>query len=652
LDARFDRIVEDLPVGIVVHRERRILYANRVCLRVLGLERLDQLLGRDPIDLLAPEERENFAARNAAVARGETTSPAQARLTGKDNRSYALELRGFPADFDGQPANVTVVRDITTEQEARNALAESEASKAAILRSALACIVSMDHRGVITEVNPAVEKTFGYRPADALGKPLVELLIPPALREAHRLGLERYFATGDGPLIGKRVELTALRANGSEFPVEMEIASVQGAGAQTFTAFIRDLSERRRVELVEARSHHLQERNRCAEEQLRQAQKMEAIGRLAGGVAHDFNNILAVILSYCSLALESLPPENPLHGEIEQIQHAGLRATDLTRQLLAFSRQQVLQPQWVDPGSILIGMHKMLHRLVGSDVEISLTIDQPLGTIYADTTQMEQVMMNLVINARDAMPGGGKIEITAANVDLEASFAAAHPGLTAGSYVQISVTDTGVGMDEATASRIFEPFFTTKEEGKGTGLGLSTVLGIVQQTRGQIWVESKPGQGSSFRICLPRMNRPADVEQKPRQKPTKLRGSETILLVEDHDQLRIALHTVLQRYGYQVIEAHDGGEAFLICENHPGKIDLVLSDVVMPRVTGGELAQRIPALRPGTPVLLMSGRVQDPALREDRDLAGAFLQKPVSPQTLLAAIRELLDKPCPLQPVR
>jgi PAS domain S-box-containing protein len=640
---RFDELVEGLPVGIVVHRERRILYANRVCLAALGLERLDQVVGRDPISLLPPEEQERFAARTAAVARGENPYPAQARLTGKDGRSYVLELRGFQTNFDGQPANVTVVRDATAEQEARIALAESEVSKAAILRSALACIVTMDHRGIVTEVNPAVEKTFGYKPADLLGKPLAELMIPPALRETYRLGLERSLANGPEPFVGKRVELIAQRADGSEFPVEVEIASIHGHGARGFTAFIRDLTERRRIERIEARSRELQEQSRRAEEQLRQAQKVEAIGRLAGGVAHDFNNILAVILSYASLALDSLPPGSPLSADLEQIRRAGMRAADLTRQLLAFSRQQVLQPRPVDPGAILAGMSKMLRRMVGGEVKVALNTDPSLGTIYADPTQIEQVMMNLVINARDAMPGGGKIEIKAANVDLDAAFATAHAGVTAGRYVQITVTDTGVGMDEATCSRIFEPFFTTKEIGKGTGLGLSTVLGIVQQTGGRIWVDSQPGRGSTFRICFPRMDRAAEPEQAPRTRPAVLKGNETILLVEDNEQLREALQTVLQRNGYQVIEAHDGGEAFLICENHPGRIDLVVADVVMPRVKGTELAERIPTLRPGTPILLMSGHVQESALRDG--LPSAFLQKPVLPEELLAAIRELLDRP-------
>jgi CheY-like chemotaxis protein len=289
-------------------------------------------------------------------------------------------------------------------------------------------------------------------------------------------------------------------------------------------------------------------------------------------------------------------------------------------------------------------MSKMLHRLVGGEVKVLLDTNPSLGTIYADPTQIERVMMNLIINARDAMPGGGRIEITAANVDLDATFAAAHPGVTEGRYVQITVTDTGVGMDDATCSRIFEPFFTTKEAGKGTGLGLSTVLGIVQQTGGQIWVESQPGRGSTFRICFPRIDGSAEPERPPRSKPTSLRGSETILLVEDNDQLREALDAVLRRHGYQVIEAHDGGEAFLICENHRGQIDLVVSDVVMPRVKGTELAERLAAMRPGTPILLMSGHIQESALRE-RNLPSAFLQKPVLPQELLAAIRELLDKP-------
>jgi nitrogen-specific signal transduction histidine kinase/ActR/RegA family two-component response regulator len=378
------------------------------------------------------------------------------------------------------------------------------------------------------------------------------------------------------------------------------------------------------------------------DEQLRQAQKMEAIGRLAGGVAHDFNNILAVILSHTQLALESLRPEDELRADLDQIQRAALRASDLTRQLLAFSRQQVLQPRTVDPGAILVGMKKMLQCLIGSHVELALATGRALGNIHADPTQIEQVIMNLTINARDAMPGGGKIAIAASNIDLDAKFAASHPGVAPGAYVQIVVTDTGVGMDEGTRDRIFEPFFTTKEEGKGTGLGLSTVLGIVQQTGGCISVESEPAQGTTFRIYLPRVDGPAQPEEEPHPKPAILRGTETILLAEDNDQLRAALRALLVRYGYRVIEAHDGREAFLICEKHPEGIDLVISDVVMPRVTGSELARRIGAVRPGTPVLLMSGHVQDATLRE-RGFPGAFLQKPAMPQALLMAVRELLD---------
>jgi CheY-like chemotaxis protein/anti-sigma regulatory factor (Ser/Thr protein kinase) len=350
-----------------------------------------------------------------------------------------------------------------------------------------------------------------------------------------------------------------------------------------------------------------------------------------------------VILSHTQLALESVQPGDEVRADLDQIERAAVRAAELTRQLLAFSRQQVLQPRTLDPAAILTGMRKMLHCLIGSHIELSLSTAGRLGNIHADPTQIEQVVMNLVINARDAMPRGGKIAITASNVDLDAEFASVHPTVAPGAYVQMVVTDTGIGMDEATRARIFEPFFTTKEEGKGTGLGLSTVLGIVQQTGGYISVDSEEGQGTTFRIYLPRVDRAAEPELPPHPKPAILRGSETILLAEDNDQLRAALRVLLERQGYQVIEAHDGREAFLICEKHPARIDLVISDVVMPRVSGSELAERIGALRPGTPVLLMSGHVQGATLRE-RGCRGLFLQKPAMPRALLTAVRELLDR--------
>jgi two-component system, cell cycle sensor histidine kinase and response regulator CckA len=380
------------------------------------------------------------------------------------------------------------------------------------------------------------------------------------------------------------------------------------------------------------------------EAQLRQAQKMEAVGRLAGGVAHDFNNILSVVLGTSGVILQDLDPEAPMRSEIEEIRRAGERAGELTRQLLAFSRQQMLEPRVVDLNGIVAGLEKMLRRLIGDDVALSVLAAPAVAAVLADPSQLEQVIVNLVVNARDAMPGGGALAIEIANVELDGS---PHGGVAPGPYVALKVTDTGHGMDAATRSRIFEPFFTTKEQGRGTGLGLSSVYGIVTQSGGHVVVRSAPGAGTTFTLNFPRAQGAVEVEpglEAQSARPVRLQGSETILLVEDEDQVRATVRTILQRSGYKVLEAKNGGEAFLVCEQFAEKIDLLLTDVVMPRMSGPELAVRLATLRPDLRVLYMSGHAQDGALRDGvaRGTA-AFLQKPVTPEALLTKARDVLD---------
>jgi two-component system cell cycle sensor histidine kinase/response regulator CckA len=382
---------------------------------------------------------------------------------------------------------------------------------------------------------------------------------------------------------------------------------------------------------------------RKTEEQLRHAQKMEAVGRLAGGVAHDFNNLLSVILSCADFMLGDLKPVEPIREEVEQIHRAAERAADLTRQLLMFSRQQVLEPRVLDLNDVLVKMDKMLQRIIGVDIELVLVCGAALGRVRVDPGSIEQVVMNLVVNARDAMPTGGKLTMETASVMIDEENARDHFGTKPGPHVMLAVSDTGVGMDRATQARIFEPFFTTKEKGKGTGLGLSTVFGIVQQSGGSVWVYSEPGQGTSFKVYLPRIDEAVD-EVRVVQRPTMLRGTETILLVEDDEQVRAVARGILRRHGYRVLEARNAGEAMLLCETHAQDIHLLISDVVMPHMSGPELARRLAQARPTMKVLCMSGFTDDSVVRHG--LMGAdiaYLQKPITPETLTRKVREVLD---------
>jgi two-component system cell cycle sensor histidine kinase/response regulator CckA len=381
---------------------------------------------------------------------------------------------------------------------------------------------------------------------------------------------------------------------------------------------------------IRIRAEHAEQARLALEEQLRQSQKMDAVGRLAGGIAHDFNNLLSVILSYGELIMNDLRPDDPMRGDVSEIHKAGLRAAALTRQLLMFSRQQVIAPRVVDLNVLIEAMNKMLQRLVGADVSLKFVAATPLGRVRVDQNSIEQVIMNLVVNARDAMPKGGKLRVETANVVLDDEFVSVHFAAKPGAYVMLSVTDSGTGIDKATQARIFEPFFTTKPSGKGTGLGLSTVFGIVQQSGGHVWVESEPGKGTCFKVYLPRVEAAAD--DVPSQKPSAMaRGTETVLLVEDEEQVRAVVRGILHRHGYTVIEASNGDDALLVSERHRGKIDLLLSDVVMPGMSGPDLAKRLSPTRPSMKVVCMSGYTDDAAVRHGvMDAAFAYLQKPAS----------------------
>ncbi len=378
-----------------------------------------------------------------------------------------------------------------------------------------------------------------------------------------------------------------------------------------------------------------------SEEQLRQSQKLEAVGRLAAGIAHDFNNLLSVVLGYAEELLVELPAQGPGREEIKEIKLAGERAADLVRQLLIFTRQQLLAPKIVDLNGIVENIGRMLGRLVGAQIELAFVPGAALGAVKVDPGQIEQVVMNLVVNARDAMPNGGKLTIATSNVELDESYAADHFAVVPGPHVMLSVSDTGLGMNRATQQHIFEPFFTTKPLGQGSGLGLSTVFGIVKQSHGNVWVYSEVGHGTTFKVYLPRADRDA-LPQAPAELPQG--GTETILLVEDEAQVRAIVKRTLERGGYAVLTASGPEEALKICETSLLPIDLLLTDVVMPQMNGRELAERIRVLRPTTKTLFMSGYTDDAILRHGvLDQGVPFLQKPVTPSSLTRKVRETLD---------
>ena len=380
------------------------------------------------------------------------------------------------------------------------------------------------------------------------------------------------------------------------------------------------------------------------EEQLRQAQRMECIGRLAGGIAHDFNNLLSVILPYTELALEAVHDGDPLKADLLEIKRAGESAASLTRQLLAFSRKQVLQPVPLDLNRVVTDLDRMLRRIIGEDIELVQRLSPDLGQVKADPGQIEQAIMNLVVNARDAMPGGGRLTLETRNVDLDAEYAAHHPEVEPGAHVKVSVTDTGTGMDESTLARIFEPFFTTKGLGKGTGLGLSTTYGIVKQSGGSIWVRSVLGSGTCFEIYLPRQHSTTIAAVKPQPALALLVGTETILVVEDDGAVRNLAKRILATAGYTVLAAANGGEALLICEQHRTPIHLVLTDVVMPQMSGRALVDRLATVRPGIKVLFMSGYTDDAIVHHGVLEPGTqFIGKPFTQQALLSKLRQVLE---------
>jgi PAS domain S-box-containing protein len=720
-----------------------------------------EALGTDMAIVVPASRAGELTELTARVRRGEPVENHETQRVRKDGVTIDVAVTLSPildthAEIVGTSS---VARDITM---ARRALAASrvlEARTSAILESAMDSIISMDHHGRIVEFNPAAERTFGYTRTDAIGQTMAELIIPPALRHRHQRGLAHFLATGEAPIFGERLDLTALHADGTEFPVELTVTKVDLPGEPLFTGYLRDLSEKRRAESDLAESARLLEamldnspalicltdvdgrflhmnrpleaalgiepgrakgmtssdiwapgaarryrekdllvlttgkpieyesvaphpdgdrtyltskfpvfdiagetyaiasiatditEGKAAEterellgERLRQSERLETLGQLAGGVAHDFNNLLGVILNYAEFVREGTADRPEVSADVQQIRRAAERGAELTRQLLIVGRREAIRHEVLQVKSIVDDVRELLVRSIGAHIELITTTDGPLPTVRADRGQMEQVLLNLAINARDAMPDGGTLTIATRVADLDDDYARLHPDATSGRHIEVRVSDTGVGMTADVAGHMFEPFFTTKPRGHGTGLGLATVYGIVTGAGGSVSVYSEPGLGTTFRLLLPAADQPMAPEARDAAQHLDGHG-ETILVVEDEEALLRSTSRILRTHGYVVVEATNGGDALDLATSGKHNLDLVVTDAVMPHLSGRDLADRLAATHPALPIVFMSGYTEGMVGTNRITTEGiALVEKPFTTVTLLRAIRTALDQ--------
>lgn len=720
-----------------------------------------EILGQH-VSCLVPEERlEELTTVIQRILQGEHIPSYETQRRRKDGSLVEVSVTVSPLhDAAGQVVGISAIaQDITARKRAEEAARRQEARQLAIVEAALDAIITIDAAGQIVAFNAAAERIFGYRRQEALGRPAGELLVPPALREQYQHWLERAVAGALHP-VNCRNETTLLRSDGTEFPAELTIAYLPGEEPPLLTAFIRDLTDFKKIESqrlqltrqlelllqstgegicgVDAEGrctflnragaellgyqpeevlgryfHDLAHHSRpdrtpypreecplhrscqrgevfpqqeeifwrkdgtplpvaCAswpvrndgiqgavivfkditeikkmEAQMMRAQKLEAIGRLAGGVAHDFNNLLTIINGYAEILLTRLSTQlTPSHRELlQEILTAGQRAASLTRQLLAFSRQQIVQPQLLDFHQVVRDTEKMLRRIIGEDILLHTQTDAEAGIVRADPGQLVQILMNLVVNARDAMPRGGQLWLSSRNVTLGPAAQESPASLSYRPYVLLEVRDTGVGMTPEVLAHIFEPFFTTKEPGKGTGLGLAVVHGVVEQAGGHIDVDSAPGQGTTFRIYLPRLNVVSAAPPAPSAAGELPRGQETILLIEDETGVRQLLRHSLQQLGYTVLEAGNAEEALALAQRPGQHLDLIVTDVVMPGWSGPEAAAHLRRLHPGVRLLFLSGYTGEALSQHGlQDQNAAFLQKPFTLTALAQKIRDILNQ--------
>jgi two-component system cell cycle sensor histidine kinase/response regulator CckA len=617
-----DRLTESVTV---YDGEGRLRYTNDAGARVFNRPK-GELLGRSSRDLLKSEGVNPFEAGLRAVLGGEGPRTVSTFIPTFE--------RWFECDISPLPHGALVVaRDVTERRLARQKLEQSEERLRAMIEYAPEAIVILDGAAQAFSVaNAAAERLFGLPREVLLQKKLVDLSAPRQPDGSPSEGLLRAYIHDVIGGATPEFEWVIRNARGHDVPCEVRLLKLPQSEGLLIRGSLTDISARKRLQ-----------------DQLAQAQRLEAIGRLAGGVAHDFNNMMTVVMGTAEVLLNRVAPGDPMRADLADIVGAAERAALVTRQLLAFGRRQRLAPLLIDLSTHVENMNRVLQRVLGEDVELELDLARPLGVVRVDAGQIEQVILNLVVNARDAMPRGGRLTLQTANVTLDGEYQRIHNGVPPGRYVMLAVSDTGEGMSDGVRAHIFEPFYTTKELGRGTGLGLATVHGIVEQSGGHIWVYSEPGTGTTFKVYLPRVDEVrAQASEPPPPPATRYAGHETILLVEDDGSVRQYVRKALQRGGYTVLEAGNGGEALLIMEQHVGTIDLLLTDVVMPRMTGPQLALRLRALRAALPAVYMSGYTEDRVTSQGGlGPNDTFVQKPVGPEDLLRCVRSAIDGSSP-----
>ena len=632
-EEKFRNLAERSPNMIFINKKGRIVYANNRCEEILGYKREEFYYpGFDFFTIIAPESRKLVKTNYNRHLSGEEVSPYEYTIVTKKKKRVEVILTPKLIDYEGEKALLGIVTDITEHKRAEEALVASEKRFRQITELFPLPISILNSDGTYAFLNNEFIKVFGYTLKDIpTGRDWFQKAYPDSKYRKEVLStwksdLEK------APKYEVREQQFKVTCKDSRVR-EIIFRPVTVEDDKQFIVY-EDITERKKAE----------EEKEKIQNQLRQSHKIEAVGRLAGGIAHDFNNLLTAIIGYSDLLLRESIPKSA-HAYVEEIKKSADRAAALTQQLLAFSRKQIMRPKIMCLNALIENITQMLKRLISEDIDLVTELDPDLGNIRADPGQIEQIIVNLAVNARDAMPTGGKLMITTKSVYLDSKFCKGHRGSKPGKYIQLEVNDSGRGMDEEIKKHIFEPFFTTKEVGKGTGLGLATVYGIVKQSDGYIWVESELNGGTTVTIYLPRLDKKREEEKPAREKIVTEGGSETILIVEDEDAVRSMVSKSLRDLGYTVIETRDGVEALTVCETkRAGYFDLMISDVVMPRMSGRDLANQLLARYPAMKVLYMSGYTDDVIVHHGVLYRGLpFLQKPFTAVMLSKKVREVLD---------